>query len=455
MGTETRRIREKLGGSPHPRSDQATTAASDRTVAIVGLGAAGIATAIFAARHHPGLTVLGLDGVKRLGAKILVSGGGRCNVTNAVVDAADFHGANRKLIGHVLKAAPVDATVSFFREIGVALHEEPGGKLFPDSNSARSVLDALLLEASRCGVRVLTEQRVVGIEKAGNRFDIATTGGTIDARRVVLATGGLSLPKSGSDGGGYRFAQHLGHSIVPPTPALVPLHLEGDFHVPLSGVSHTVVLRLITAGQQPTQSAARPTARPTARPMARIRGSMLWTHFGISGPAVLDISRFWLRERLEGRDAELRASFLPDEDFESAERLLIKIGSARGALSLEKAMASLLPARLAAAILATLGMDPGTQLAHLSRADRRRLLHALLDWPLPVTGSRGYNYAEVTAGGVPLDELDLRTMESRRCPGLHLVGEILDVDARIGGFNFQWAWSSAWVAARGLSDSAP
>lgn len=402
------------------------------------MGAAGIATAIFAARQYPGMTVLGLDGAKRLGAKILVSGGGRCNVTNAEVDATDFHGANRRLIGRVLRAVPVEATVSFFREIGVALHVEPGGKLFPDSDSSRSVLDALLREASRRGVRVLTERRVVGIAKSGSGFDIATTGGNIDARRVVLATGGLSLPRSGSDGGGYSFAQHLGHSIVPPTPALVPLHLDGDFHVPLSGVSHDVALRLITAGRRAMSSAA------------RIRGSMLWTHFGISGPAVLDISRLWLRERLEGRDAELRASFLPDEDFESAERLLMRIGAARGALSLGNAIATLIPARLAAAILATLGMDSGTQLAHLSRADRRRLLHGLLDWPLPVTGSRGYNYAEVTAGGVPLDELDLSTMESRRCPGLHLVGEILDVDGRIGGFNFQWAWSSAWVAARGL-----
>lgn len=406
------------------------------------MGAAGIATAIFAARQYPGMTVIGLDGAKRLGAKILVSGGGRCNVTNAEVDATDFHGADRKLIGRVLRAVPVEATVSFFREIGVALHVEPGGKLFPDSNSSRSVLDALLREASRCGVRVLTERRVVGIAKSGSGFDIATTGGTIDARRVVLATGGLSLPRSGSDGGGYTFAQHLGHSIVPPTPALVPLLLAGDFHGPLSGVSHTVVLRLITAGRRATRSAT--------RSAARIRGSMLWTHFGISGPAVLDISRFWLRERLEGRGAELHASFLPDEDFESAERLLMRIGAARGALSLGNAIATLIPARLAAAILATLGIDPGTQLAHLPRAARRRLLHGLLDWPLPVTGSRGYDYAEVTAGGVPLDELDLSTMESRRCPGLHLVGEILDIDGRIGGFNFQWAWSSARVAARGL-----
>lgn len=417
-------------------ADESTARSAD--VAIVGAGAAGLATAIFTARRRPESVVVAMDGAKKPGAKILVSGGGRCNVTNTVVSAADFCGGSPNVVRRVLSAFPAPESVAFFREIGVELHEEEHGKLFPDTNRARTVLDALLNEAARRGVHLLADHRVLSVERCADQFRIATSHGFFEARRVVLATGGLSLPKTGSDGCGYGVAERLGHSLVPTTPALAPLVLEGDFHAALSGVSHPVELTIAATGRKP----------------ARIRGALLWTHFGVSGPAALDASRHWHRARLDNRDVSVSLNFLPGNDFASAEQKLLTLAAEQPKVFLHNALVTLLPARVCDAFLSRLGIERRIVMAHLSREHRRRLIHGLLAWPLPVRDSRGYGYAEVTAGGVPLDELDPGTMASRKCPGLYLVGEILDIDGRIGGFNFQWAWSSAWVAASGVASGA-
>lgn len=263
-------------------------------------------------------------------------------------------------------------------------------------------------------------------------------GGILRAKKVVLATGGLSLPKTGSDGFGYRLAESLGHTITPTTPALAPLVLNGDFHSPLSGISHVVEMTVRADGDKPV----------------RLTGSMLWTHFGVSGPVVLDASRFWHRAKLEGRRVTVQASFFPGKSFEGLEQEFIARVSSSPKASLRSILAGTLPGRMAAAILRNVKISESIAMAHLSREDRRRLIRALVEWPLPVVDSRGYDYAEVTAGGVPLTEIDPATMESRTCPGLFLVGEILDVDGRIGGFNFQWAWASGFVAAKGIAKSA-
>jgi hypothetical protein len=407
-------------------------------VAIVGGGAAGLATAIFAARRSVGRSIVILDGARRLGAKILVAGGGRCNVTNRVVSAADYCGGSLHRIARVLAAFPVPRTVAFFQELGVELHEEAGGKLFPTTNKARTVLDALLAEVERCGVRILTEQRVTTVEPRDDGFRIVTATLTLHARRVVLATGGCALPKTGSDGAGYALAERLGHALVPPTPALVPLVLAGDSHRSLSGIAQDVELTVRAAGAK----------------AVRVRGALLWTHFGVSGPAVLDASRHWLRARLAGQAVDLAVSFLPGADLAGAEQRLLELAAAHPKAQVHSALARLVPARVAGALLHELGLDGALPLAHFPKPQRRRLVQALAAWPLPVRDSRGYQHAEVTAGGVPLNEVDPGSMVSRKCPGLHLVGEILDVDGRIGGFNFQWAWASAWVAGSFLGRPA-
>jgi len=404
-------------------------------VIIVGGGAAGLGTAIFAARAAPGLRIRVLDGARRVGAKILVSGGSRCNVTNRVVTERDFWGGPSRLVARVLRAFPADRAARFFEELGVALHDEEDGKLFPDSNSARTVLEALLSETARRGVTVETEARVVSVRRDGEGFLVECADGrTLAARAVVLATGGRSLPKSGSDGFGYQLAAGFGHSCVPTTPALAPLVLRGSTHAELAGVSHPVALTL----------------RAAEKTLVRLEGPLLWTHFGASGPAVLNLSRHWHRARLEGA-IEVQVSVLPGDTFESFERWLLDEAARRPRAQVVTVLAQRLPQAVAAAWVGLARIDRDATMAHVTREDRRRLAHAVLATPLEVEDSRGYSYAEVTAGGVPLDEIDTATMESRRRRGLYLTGEILDVDGRLGGFNFQWAWSSGWVAGHALA----
>ena len=399
-------------------------------VAIVGGGAAGLTTAVMTAHRVPGARVVVFDGASRLGAKIVVSGGGRCNVTNRQVVAADYWGGERRFIDSVLCAFSSADTVTFFEDLGVRLHEEEDGKLFPDRGRSRAVLDALVEGARRA--RVETVRR-----EPGGGFALGLGGSSGTARRVVLAAGGLSLPKSGSDGGGLALAVALGHRIVPTTPALAPLALAGTFHRPLAGVSHDAALSVGVEGRRPV----------------KVRGPLLWTHFGVSGPVALDASRHWHRAALEGGPVTVRVSFAPDLDFAGVERRLLDATADRPLAALRSALAEFLPAAVGMALLESLGVDPAVRLAHLTRDDRRLLARGLVSWELPVTGSRGYTHADATAGGVALDELDRGTMASKKCPGLFFAGEMLDVDGRLGGFNFQWAWSSAFVAARGLAQS--
>jgi hypothetical protein len=404
-------------------------------VVIVGAGAAGLATAICCKRHAPRLDVICLDGARRVGAKILVSGGSRCNVTNTVVTERDFWGGSPRVVRSVLRAFPAPRAAAFFAEIGVALHEEDDGKLFPDTNRSRDVLEALLGELTRVGAELRTGERVTDVRREPDGFVVATaSGGRYDARAVVLATGGRSLPRTGSDGAGYELAARLGHGCVETTPALAPLVLDGDVHAGLAAVAHP----------------ARLTIRAEGRRDVALDGALLWTHVGISGPVALNASRHWHRARLEGRDVEVRLSLCPGETFESLETWLADQARVRPRALVATALATRLPAAAADAWARTAGVE-GTTLAHLSRDARRGLVRALLDVPLAVRDSRGYAVAEATAGGIPLDEIDPARMASRRCDGLYLVGEMLDVDGRIGGFNFQWAWSSGWVAGRAIA----
>ncbi|MCC7418212.1 MAG: aminoacetone oxidase family FAD-binding enzyme [Acidobacteria bacterium] len=406
-------------------------------IAIVGAGAAGLATAIFTRRADRPPSVVLLEGAKRPGAKILVSGGGRCNVANARVEAADFSGGRRVPIGRILGGFPPERTVAFFRELGVPLHAEEEGKLFPDSNRSRDVLDALLGEIDAVGARLLTGQRVLDVVPCGDRFRVQTPTMAVDARRVVLATGGRSLPKSGSDGAGLEIARRLGHTIVPTTPALTPLLLaDADpLHRELSGVSQPVALSIWIDGVR-------------AR---RLYGPLLWTHFGVSGPVALDASRHYLRAELERRPVRLTLNFCGGAAFDEIDRLWIDRARARPTASIAATLASIVPASVAEALLRRLSIEGCTTLAHAGRDARRRLAHALDAWPLPVAGARGYNFAEATAGGVDLAEIDPSSMESRIRPGLFLVGEMLDADGRLGGFNFQWAWATARMAAAALA----
>lgn len=398
-------------------------------IAVIGAGAAGLMAAIQAGRTAPGARIVALDGASRLGAKILVAGGGRCNVTHETVVASDYAGSTPGAIGKVLRRFTVDDTIRFFAQLGVPLKREETGKLFPVSDRARSVLDALLAAAYDAGVELLYPRRIETLEGAGDGFRLGGAWGDMTARRVILATGGKSLPKSGSDGGGYALAQALGHTLTPRLmPALVPLLLPaGHFLRELSGISFDCELT-VTSG--------------TGKRLHSVFGAALCTHFGLSGPAVLDISRYWLDARASDPNAALLLNVLPAETPDRLDELVRGLGRSTPLNALTRR----LPDRLARALVVAAGVDPPLPASQLTREARRALVNTLTALRLPIAGDRGYTYAEVTAGGVPLSELRLDTLESRLCPGLYLCGEICDVDGRIGGFNFQWAWASGYTA---------
>jgi predicted Rossmann fold flavoprotein len=408
-------------------------------LAIIGGGAAGLATAI-AAGEALGETarVVLLDGAKRLGAKILVSGGGRCNVTHYVVTSQDFFG-NRHIIKNVLAAFPVQAAVDWFASLGVPLKQEDTGKLFPVTDRAGTVLEALVSRCRAVRVDIRTSHRVTDLERRLNEsgsfegFAIRHTEGTMTARLVVLASGGRSLPKSGSDGFGYKLARSLGHDVTRTVPALVPLQLRpASFHSTLAGVSQEVELTTVVEG----------------RTVDCRSGSLLWTHVGISGPVVMDASRVWTQATDEGKPVALYGNFLPGQTAEQARGWLSEEAGAHPRRSLLKMLTASLPDRMAEALCRTVECAPHHPLGQLSRSARQRVTEALTRYEFPVQADRGWNYAEVTAGGVPLEQVNFRTLESKLVPGLYLVGEILDCDGRIGGFNFQWAWATGVLAGR-------
>ena len=400
-----------------------------RPLVVVGAGAAGLMTAIFAARA--GLRgVVALDGARTLGAKILVAGGGRCNVTHHAVHERDYAGSTPASIRRVLSRFGVERTVAFFEELGVELKREETGKLFPVTDQARTVLHALLRAASDAGVEIRHPDRVHAVAaRDDGLFEVRSDRGVTPARRVALATGGRSLPKSGSDGAGLEMALALGHSLTERVvPSLVPLLLaEGHWLRELSGLALPVELRVVDGN---------------GRRLVRFQGAMLCTHFGISGPAALDISRHHTLHQAADPATRLQLALLPDLDEVAADRWLLD-ATGRSLLS---RLRERLPERMARAALAAAGLDADATAQRVGREQRRGLARTLTALDLPVTGDRGFTHAETTAGGVPLGETRLETMESRVRPGLHLVGEMLDVDGRIGGFNFQWAWASGFVA---------
>jgi len=444
------------------------TAGGECDIAVVGAGAAGLAAGIFAAEAAGAgaLRIVLLDGAAKIGTKILISGGGRCNVTHDAIHVTDFNGA-KPIVRNVLAAFDEQATVHWFGTLGVELKRENTGKLFPVSDSARTVLNALLRRCAESGVVVLPAQRVHAIRGAAGGFVVEHAGTTLRARCVIMATGGRSLARTGSDGSGWTIVRHLGHTVTDTYPALVPLVLSdlaarsdhscpeaprrGEratartppaglpaagsmFHAELSGLSQQVQLSTFADDKL----------------IDRRTGSLLWTHFGISGPVVMDASRHWVIARATQHRVEMRCNFIPAQRFDEVERWLIETAAAQPRLSLRKCLARQVPERFAAALAHATGIDSAAPVGQLARAPRRALVHALTAFVLPIERPRGWDYAEVTAGGVPLAEINYRTMESRRVAGLYLIGEMLDCDGRIGGYNFQWAWATGYLAGRAV-----
>lgn len=419
---------------------------------MVGAGAAGLTAAIRAAESGAKVTLLNAH--PKIGLKILMSGGTRCNVTHREVEATDFHGGSRPFVARVLCAFTPGQTRAWFEALGVRLKLEETGKYFPESDDAQTVLDALLGAAERAGVMVRSGARVVHLKREDDHwrlgvqrvtqsaaFDPGVVAGRsgsgwvlpdvpidewLEADGVVLATGGLSFPRTGSDGTGYALAAALGHSLEPPVPALTPLTADDPLCREAQGVTLDAALTLWVDGRK----------RETTR------ASLLITHFGYSGPSALDLSRHW--HRAEGGERRVTANFVPSE-------LATVLGWVEAALmpprrSVRRLLGANMPEAIADALTREAGIEPTMMATQVDAARRAALLELLSERPMRVNGTLGYEKAEVTAGGVRLDEVNPSTLESRKAPGLFLCGEILDAEGRLGGFNFQWAWSSGTVA---------
>ena len=404
-------------------------------VVVVGAGAAGLwAAGTCAAR---GRRTLLLEKNRRPGVKILASGGGRCNVTTTlapkgVLDAFGAEGG-RFLAPSLRALTPLDLRAELLRW-GVPTHEAPLEKVFPDSEKARDVADALARRAAAAGAVTRCGTPVVGIERRDGGWLVRTREGEVPAPRAIVAVGGESYPKTGTTGDGYAWMEALGLRVVRRVPALVPLVVELPWVRALAGV-HVQDARVVVV------------ETGTGRVLADRRRPLLFTHTGLSGPGPMDVSR-WFEVLAPWHRPALHVDFAPALSEDAVRSALLAAIAAEPAVPASRALPGGLPERLAESLCAHVGVPPSRRAGETTKAERHALVQVVKRCAIPVAGTRGYDFAEVTAGGVALDEVDPGTMEARRAPGLFLCGEILDLDGPIGGFNFQAAFSTAEVAGR-------
>ncbi|HCI4596595.1 TPA: NAD(P)/FAD-dependent oxidoreductase [Klebsiella quasipneumoniae subsp. quasipneumoniae] len=387
---------------------------------VVGAGAAGMFCAAQAGQL--GCRVLLLDNGKKPGRKILMSGGGRCNFTNMYVEPAAYLSQNP----HFCKSALARYTQWDFIELvgkyGIAWHEKTLGQLFCD-DSAEQIVNLLLAECEKGGVQIRLRSEILSVERDEQGYRLQVNGETLATKKLVIASGGLSMPGLGASPFGYKIAEQFGLKVLPTRAGLVPFTLHKPLLEQLQVLSGVSVPSTITAENG-----------------TLFRENLLFTHRGLSGPAVLQISSYWQPGEF------VTVNLLPDcnlEDFLNEQR------GAHPNLSLKNTLAMQLPKRLVEC-LQQLGQIPDVTLKQLNVRDQQALVETLTAWRVQPNGTEGYRTAEVTLGGVDTNELSSRTMEARKAPGLYFIGEVMDVTGWLGGYNFQWAWSSAWACAQAL-----
>ncbi|RUO18850.1 aminoacetone oxidase family FAD-binding enzyme [Aliidiomarina haloalkalitolerans] len=397
----------------------ATNTAAVYDVIVIGAGAAGLMTAITAANR--GRSVLLLDHAKQAGKKILISGGGRCNFTNLYASPENYLSQNPHFCKSALKRYTQWDFIALVDKHQIPWHEKTLGQLFCD-HSAKDIVNMLLSECRQAGVKVQLRTEIFGVSNQNEGYQLATSQGDFQANKLIVACGGLSMPKLGATPFGYKLAEQFGHSIIPVRAGLVPFTLherDKEQLAELSGVATDVV---------------------ASNDRTSFREALLFTHRGVSGPAILQISSYWLPgERVS-------INLLPDQDLYS---WLQEAKQSQPRVLLSNALSQLLPKRLVQ-VLARYAGWPDQRLADLSNSTMQAIAHSLNEWPLLPNGTEGYRTAEVTLGGVNVDEISSKTMESKLQPGLFFVGEVLDVTGWLGGYNFQWAWSSGWVAGQSV-----
>lgn len=403
-----------------------------KKVIVIGGGCAGMMSAIRAAEVGASVTLF--EKMPRVGRKLSITGKGRCNLTNTA-DAAEVIKnipGNGKFLFSALKSLSPADTVKFFNEIGVVTKIERGGRIFPASDDAKEVIDALLRRLAILGVEVKTNSPVTEILVENKKIVGVKVGGqTFKADAVILATGGMSYPATGSTGDGLNFAKRLGHTVTEILPALVPLETEEDFVKDLQGLSlRNVRVKLLSDGKKVDEQF----------------GEMLFTHFGVSGPIILTLSRQAAKLLADGRFVELEINLKPALTPEQLDaRILRDFDKFKGKI-IKNALVELLPSKLIPIVLDLSYLPEEKRVDEVTATERRRLVEVLRGLPLTITKTRPIAEAIVTAGGVSVKEIDPRTMQSKLVEGLFIVGEVADVDGFTGGFNLQAAWSMGYVA---------
>ncbi len=417
-------------------------------VIVIGGGAAGMVAAIAAARRGAAVTIL--ERMPRVGKKLLATGNGRCNFTNARLEPSRFHGKDSGFARAALAAFDLEATLSFFRDLGVEPREEEGGKMFPRSGQASAVLDVLRHELARCGVATRCETEVTGLAPRRGGWEVATRGETLRCGALVLASGGRASPQLGSNGSGYELVRPLGHRLITPFPALTRIRVASPFLKHLKGVKIDGVASLVAQRREHPRN-----ERAVQLPVSAASGEILFTETGLSGPPILDLSRRAGERAQRGEETFVQLDLCPEFAAGELAALLRKRFDSRVDASAELALVGFLNKRLIVPVLKVAGVtDPGRPAASLGEKGILAVAAVLKGWRFEVTGTDSWTDAQVTAGGVDVAGVYPETLESRLAPGLFFAGEVLDVDGDCGGFNLQWAWSSGRLAGSGAAQRA-
>lgn len=399
-----------------------------KKIIVIGGGAAGMMAALSAKEN--GGEVLILERNDRIGKKLLATGNGRCNYTNKNLTINNYHGNNPKFGLSALSEFNVEKTIEYFERLGITPAVEDNGKVFPLSFQASSMLDVLRYEIENQGIELITEAQVSEIKKKKRFIITLKDKRTFEGDAVILATGGMALPSSGSDGNGYTLCKKLGHTVTEVFPGLVQLKLQSNFLKSMDGVKFIGIAGIYINNKLVLED----------------MGDILFTSYGISGPPILQLSRTALEYMNNGKNVELRVSIIHTRTQEELFNYLIDRFNLMPKKTVELGLIGLINKRLIIPILKEIDIDKNKNVASLSKDEIRRLSQILTSWSFTVIGSQSWGNAQVTAGGVNTDEIDNQTMESRIVKGLYIIGELLDIDGDCGGFNLQWAWSSGYIA---------
>ncbi|MCQ1530150.1 BaiN/RdsA family NAD(P)/FAD-dependent oxidoreductase [Lutispora saccharofermentans] len=404
-------------------------------IVVVGGGASGMLAAIVAARNGAHVSVA--EQLPRVGKKLLATGNGRCNLTNTYMDIESFHGSKRAFAHAALAQFDQRAAMNFFEDLGIHCVEEDGGKVFPASGQASSVLDVLRYEMESLGVQEICDARAEAISHGKKGFNLKLKDkDAIRADKVILAAGGKANPGLGSNGSGYALAKTFGHRIVEPFPALVKLKLEAPYLKALSGAKIT--------GEAAVES--------EGRILRRERGEILFTDYGVSGPPVIQLSRCTGEQLRNGKKVNIILDLFPHMALDALESLLERRTSLRQAKPFDFSFIGLINKRFINVLLKEAGVAAlSMPCGDISREQVKAAAHKLKRWVIPISGTQSWSEAQVTAGGIDVSDIDPKTMESRLQPGLYFSGEIMDIDGDCGGFNLQWAWSSGYAAGYNAS----